>query len=332
MRRKPVVTTLGVAVIAVAATLAAGLGRDSSDAAWSAGSDGVEARTSLAPRQVLFGDTVRARVVVAVDRSRVDTRAVRIATDFTPFEVIGSPRRQWRQSGETAVLSTDVVLRCLARDCMPTGRSVSYEFPPARITYVTGDGREAEKNRMLASWPPLVVQSRITGVMVESGGEPSTAWRADLLALPEPSYRVAPVLLLVALLSGAVLAGLAAAFLAFLAWPRKPPSALPEPEPETVPGPVLTPLEHALLLLEDTSRVDGAEDRRRALELVAEELELADWGDDELARSAKALAWSAGSPPVDRTSDLAARVRSVLPEVEPEIGSEEDDDEVAQRK
>ena len=54
---------------------------------------------------------------------------------------------------------------------------------------------------------------------------------------------------------------------------------------------------------------------------------MADWGDPELARSAKALAWSEGSPPVELTSSLAARVRSVLPQDEAESPEEGAEDE-----
>ena len=77
---------------------------------------------------------------------------------------------------------------------------------------------------------------------------------------------------------------------------------------------MLSPLEQALVLLENAVRVDGAADQRRALELVAEELERAAWGDTELAQAARALAWSEGVPPVRQTTELAARVRSVLDE------------------
>ena len=98
-------------------------------------------------------------------------------------------------------------------------------------------------------------------------------------------------------------------------WPGPRACAEPEPElePELPPAPPLSPLEQALILLEQSIRVDGAADQRRALELVAEELELADWGDRDLARTARALAWSEGVPPANETTQLAARVRTALP-------------------
>ena len=324
MPRKRILAALALAVLAACALVVVVVSRVSGDrhtgGTWAAGADGIDVRASLAPRHVLFGDTVHARVDVTVDPARIDPEAVHIATDFSPWKVVGVPERTRRDVGDAAQVKADYVLRCLARDCIPTGRSVSYELQPARVVYETRDDSTTEKARIRARWPSLTVQSRITGVGMDDRGERFTPWRADLLELPDPSYRLAPSLLLAALVSGAVLAALAAAVLVFLAWPRKPRIVVPEPEPEVAPARVLTPLEHALLLLEDTTRSDGAEDRRRALELVAEELEQADWGNRELARSAKALAWSPESPPLDRTSDLAARVRSVLP-------ADEDEDE-----
>ena len=72
---------------------------------------------------------------------------------------------------------------------------------------------------------------------------------------------------------------------------------------------VLTPLEQALELLEDASRADGTEDRRRALELVAEVLDLEH---PELARAARTLAWSEEDPVIEQTSGLATRVRASI--------------------
>ena len=105
----------------------------------------------------------------------------------------------------------------------------------------------------------------------------------------------------------AVLLTIGGAALAFVAIPRRQPAPEPEPEPEPEPLPLLTPLEQALELLEDASRADGAEDRRRALELVAEVLDL---GHPDLARAARTLAWSEDDPLVEQTSGLATRVRT----------------------
>ena len=72
---------------------------------------------------------------------------------------------------------------------------------------------------------------------------------------------------------------------------------------------MLTPLEQALELLEDAGRADGTEERRRALELVAEVLDLEH---PELARAARTLAWSEDDPEVEQTSGLAVRVRATI--------------------
>jgi hypothetical protein len=106
----------------------------------------------------------------------------------------------------------------------------------------------------------------------------------------------------------AVLLAAGGAALAYVALPRRAPPE-PEPEPEPEPVIVLTPLEQALELLEDASRADGVEDRRRALELVAEVLDL---DHPELARSARTLAWSEDDPEVEQTSGLATRVRGTI--------------------
>ena len=104
----------------------------------------------------------------------------------------------------------------------------------------------------------------------------SSPWRADLTSLPAVSYRVSPSVLL---------AGSARARRRFRRRrgsrsrsSRARAGTAPEPEPQ--PGPCrfrAHPLEQALVLLEDASRTNGAEDRRRALEHVAEVLD--DWGD-----------------------------------------------------
>ena len=284
---------------------------------------GIEARAAFSPRIVLFGDTVRAHVDVMVDTTRVDPDSVRIASDFSPWRIVGNPERARRAAGETAHVRSTFVLRCLTSNCVLSGQSARLEFPPARITFTGAGDEPADRSSIDASWPVLLVYSRFATANLAADDEPS-AWQADLVSLPAASYRLSPGTLMTVLISGAVLAFFAAAGLAYVAWPRRAPPA-PEPEPEPEPEPVLSPLEQALLLLEESVRVNGAADQRRALELVAEELELAEWGDPTLARAARALAWSEDIPPVHETTGLAARVRAALDEKreaeEEEVGS-----------
>jgi hypothetical protein len=164
------------------------------------------------------------------------------------------------------------------------------------------------------SLPAVRVYPRLTDVVPGDDSRPSVPWQADLVSLPAPSFRVAPSMLVLLLLLGALGATAGAVALGYAAWPPAAAAPPPEPAPLPPPAPALSPLEQALVLLENAVRVDGAADQRRALELVAEELERAAWGDPKLAQAARALAWSEGVPPVRQTTELAARVRSVLDE------------------
>ena len=132
--------------------------------------------------------------------------------------------------------------------------------------------------------------------------------------MPAASYRISPGLLRVLLFGGAILLGLAGVLLAFRAIPVREPK--PEPEPEPEPEPMLPPLELALILLTDGSQTNGAADRRRALELVAEEMEARE--EFPLARQARVMAWSEDTPTLAETSGLAESVRVQLALLEPD--------------
>ena len=313
-RRGIAVVAAGVVLGAVAALAAVLLTRDSAEVG--AGPvprdpSGVEARTTLSPRITLFGDTVRAHVDVTLDRDRVDPDSVRVTAQFAPWEVVGTPELVRRDAGRATFLRTTYMLRCLTTPCIPTGQAAPREFVPARVTF-RSPGEDAGRDTVAARWPVLLVYSRFASASLQRGPTRTIPWRADLVSMPEATYRIAPGVLLALLLAGAALAGVAAVGLAFLAWPRRAPAPPPEPEPEPEPEPALSPLELALFLLEESVRVDGAADQRRALELVAEELELAEWGDTDLASTARSLAWSEGVPPVSETNALAARVRASI--------------------
>ncbi|MDQ3381162.1 MAG: hypothetical protein M3546_12740 [Actinomycetota bacterium] len=276
----------------------------------------IEAAVTLEPAVALFGDTVLAHVDILLDKTRVDPDSVRVAAQFIPFEIVGPPRRLRRDAGDSTYLRRTFVLRCLSGTCVPSGESARYEFPSARIAFEASDDGTTETSPINVPMPSVRVYSRFTalGAGTDRGSAP---WVVDLLSLPSASYRLAPGLLIAMLLSFAALAALVGVFLGYLAWPPRVVEPEPEPEPELPPPPPpLSPLEQALLLLEQSIRVDGAADQRRALELVAEELELADWGDRDLARTARALAWSEGVPPIQETTQLATRVRTALPRAE----------------
>lgn len=311
MSRRGALVVLVAAGLVAAAALAFLLARADDSRTGAAGlgtvDDGIEVTTRLTPRSPMFGDTVRASVEVRLDPRRVDEGSVRVATDFAPWATATPPERTRLELDGVTTLRTAFTLRCTTGPCLPSGTILALTMTPARISYrrLDGDGPGRSETE-IASWPLLVVYSRFAALQLDARAGASS--QADLVSLPAVSYRVAPVALVMTFGAlAALLAGVGAAFLV-AAWPRRQPAPPPEPEPE--PEPSLTPLEQALALLEESARAEGASEQRRALELVAEELE--EWGDDELSGAAKILAWSPGTPRVEQTADLAARVRAEL--------------------
>jgi len=316
-RRLLVIVGLAAALAGVLAfaLVARNGGDDGTEAAAELEIAEIEAEATLEPAVALFGDTVLAHIDVLLDSTRVDPSSVRVAASFAPFEIVGPPRSSLRETGDSAYLRRTFVLRCLSGTCVPSGESARYEFPSARIGFTGGDEEGADRRSITTPMPSVRVYSRFTalGAGTDRGSAP---WEVDVLSLPSVSYRIPPSMLVTLILAGGLLAALGGVFLGYLAWPPRVVDLAPEPEPELPAEPPLSPLEQALILLEQSIRVDGAADQRRALELVAEELELADWGDRDLARAARALAWSEGVPPIQETTRLATRVRTALPQAE----------------
>jgi hypothetical protein len=274
----------------------------------------VAVEATLAPRNVLFGDTLTAHVDVAVDRGRAVPGSVRVRTEFAPWGLVDAPVRARRDVGGATVIRTTYVLRCVISPCVPPRETAPLEFNPARVTYRLLKGQE--RGSVDARWPVLVVHSRIVRADFEQQASLASPWKADLVSMPAVSYRVSPgVVRGIALGVGALLA-LAAAVLGFLAIPQRTPAPEPEPEPAPEPEPSLPPLEHALVLLEADVRANGAADQRRALELVAEEMEAR--GDVSLTRRARGMAWSEDVPAVEATRGLATSVRSALADMDEE--------------
>jgi hypothetical protein len=269
--------------------------------------EGIATQTTLEPRITMFGDTIVAHVDVLLDRRKVDPESVRVGAAFLPWEVLGRPRRERHDAGPNTHLRTSYTLRCTGSPCAPANTSGALEFDPVRVSYTAAGAPTSQRHAVATHWPILLVYSRFAAANAEgsAAGSNQIYWRVDLLSFPAATYRIAPGLLLPALIVLAILLAGAGVVLAFVAIPRR----RKEPEPEPEPVIVLTPLEQALELLEDAGRADGAEDRRRALELVAEVLDL---DHPELARAARTLAWSQDDPEVEQTSGLAVRVRGTI--------------------
>jgi hypothetical protein len=293
-----------VGALAAALLVVLALDRGGSEGAPAPPEDGLTAIASLEPRIVLFGDTVTARVDVALDRSAIDADAVRVAWAPAPWRHVRPPERTVETDGQVAHIRTTYLLSCLTRECAPARETEEIAFPAARVSYP--EGGSAGPTRVEAEWPSLLVHSRLGGLDADRRDALAAPWRADFVSLPAVTYRMSPGALIAVLVGLAALLFGIAAVVTYRAWPRP----VPEPEPEPPPPPVASALEQALALLESPVAMNGNEGRRRALELVADEVERV--GDLELALAARALAWSPDAPEVPATRALATRLRDRL--------------------
>jgi hypothetical protein len=264
---------------------------------------------NLSPRIPGFGDTLTATVAMTVDRRRVDPDSLRVQQEFSPWGLIAPPGQKREDSEHTTLVTRTYVMRCVIGPCVPPRETAQLEFDPVVVSYRLLEGNM--RHTIELRWPVLAVHSQIVQGDLERREAVTTPWRADLVSLPEASYGVSPTLARVLLFGGACLLALAGIALAYRAVPKREP----EPEPEPEPLPVLPPLELALILLTEAQE-NGEADRRRALELVAEEMEARD--EFRLARRARALAWSEVTPTLAETSELAGDVRAQLALLEPD--------------
>ena len=281
----------------------------------------IETRVLLTPEKVYFGDTVTARVDVTLDRARVRPGSVEVVTNFDPWEPLGKPLETRTDGESTTHLRTTWRLRCVQSVCLPPATGFTVPFQPVTVTF--GSIGDTPADPIVIAWPRLKVASRLddesTPPAPGSGSSPfDMPWRADLVGMPAASLRFDPDTVQAPLFAAAGVLALVGLGLAWVARPRRRPQAVEVEEPPPPPPP-LSPLEHALQLLVDGAAVNGAADRRRALELLA--AALAGRGDDELARRARELAWSRHAPEVERTTPLAEEVR-------PRLGLEEDEAEL----
>jgi hypothetical protein len=119
--------------------------------------------------------------------------------------------------------------------------------------------------------------------------------------MPDVTYRISPALLGTGLL---LLAGLLLALPGWFTWSWFRGRRRPAPVEE---APELTPLERALVLVDQArDSVDG-EDRRKALEVLAVELDEARRA--EHAEEARRLAWSPSEPTPEAAGNLVESVR-----------------------
>ena len=274
---------------------------------------------SLTPDVHLFGEPVVARVDVVVDRGQVAPGDVRVKTDFEPYEAVAETAVTRADVGRFTHLRYTTELRCLSERCIPRtaegettvsqlpglppfipgqqrDEKVKYEFPPALVT-ATAEPEDKVLGRVV--WPPLRSLSRINWYDSNVVGQ-GFPFVATVTPLPETTYRVSPTLLGVLLLALAV--AIVAVPVGYLARGMR---ARREPKSADAAA-ALSPLERALALVEWASRRPSVDERREALEALANEL---DAETDDNAARARAQGWSPPSPAPEEMSELASAVR-----------------------
>ena len=302
IRRVALVASAAVAAAAVVvAVLALTRGSEPAEHVVPPGRD-LFVSATLSPRVHLFGDTVRARISVTLDRRRLDPAAVRVAARFSPYEMLEPLVVTRRDVGDVTELTYSARLRCLSFACAPEpGESRRLEFPPARLTY--GDGEDER-----IAWPEIVERSWLDPVGSGEDADPSQRplWAIDVQSLPPVSYAVSPRFAFWGVLAAAALL---VAVAVLLLRPRIPARLAEAVRRRRAPG-SLPPLEHALAAVETACERGGFAERRKALELLSGELVRA--GQTELAFSARRLAWSQNAPASDTGATFAGEVRRSL--------------------
>ena len=275
-------------------------------------------RGGLTPDVHLFGEPVVAHVDVIVDREQIDPGTVRVRTDFKPYDAVGETTVEQKEIGQFTHLRYTTTLRCLEVDCIPrtlTGdvtisqtpelplfpenqqrdEKRKYEFPAA---IVTAEGEPKGRTLGRVVWPPLRSVSRINWYDSSVVGQ-GFPFASTVTPVAEPSYRISPTALGIALLALATaLLAVPTIYLVRRYRARRAPTRSQKP--------TLSPLERALALVEWASRRPSVDERREALEALAYEL---DAETDETASRARAQGWSPLAPATEDMTGLVAEIR-----------------------
>lgn len=268
----------------------------------------VRMQTTLSPSPVVFGQVLTADLDVVVNTKVADPETFQTRARFFPYVLLRAPRRDDERDGSVVRVRYTYRLACDSLACTTgTKRERKIVFPETLVRYRDLQGH-ARKVR--ATWPELRLVSRTS----TSQFRPQTATEAErglptapLLELPadvsapSPTYRIAPTTGAIALFAAALLALVAAAWLA------RPVVALSRSR--TGAAPELSPLERALAAVDDIARhVPGSAEHREALALLARELRRV--GRNELVQPARRLAWSEDAPTAGDSRELVTEVRA----------------------
>jgi hypothetical protein len=306
---------LGVLVLAAAAVVAA-LVLGTTDKPQTARSlsrgQVLAASANLAPASHLFAGPIHVRIDAVVDHTRIDPNRVYLESNWAPYELIGGFARTREDVGSVTRLTWNGDIHCVAIECTPgPGSAVLKQPRPSYIRYRPRPGEQTAPAAVKIAWPHLNGFSRLdpnqlqrTALVSKVGSVNRLSvvlppWRLDSLPIGSDSYRITPTKLFwlslffaTALVAAAVV--LVRSWLPDLRFGRK--------------APPLSPLERALITVEQAR--PEPDERRKALELLAEELRSS--GRGGLAGEAKELAWAQHGPEGDRTSALTAQVRRDL--------------------
>jgi hypothetical protein len=261
----------------------------------------ISGETSLSRSAAMFADPMKASISLLIDRRRVDPERVGFNPKFKPYAVIGVPSVQRYDTGQLTHLQYTANLVCLTYSCLPPGPNTRVQFPAAEVFYWRRSG--GPRRTLQLAWYPLTLASRTTEADLNNADPfQQPAWRitTDPLAV---SYSTSPGVLrgLLFGLSGILflcaLVGLVALFRAVRGRVRRAPS---------------TPLERAVVLVEQATKRDDQPAQRKALELLARELSHS--GEQDLALTARELAWAEPIPVPSSTQPLTVDVRRVIAE------------------
>ena len=273
----------------------------------------------LSPTVQFFGDPVTATLAVVADTKWVDPDRLKVVSSFVPYKPVKPATVTRLQIGRFAQITWTWTLRCLTSPCVPrtppSDRFHVFHFNQVHVNYLAANGKPAWV--IAANWPALEVYSQVTVAtenQVLGGGR--LHWLYHPTPLAAPTFRSPALLFWLALGLAFALFGLAA----LATWRlyrrlRPPPVAPPTAEDATT-------LERALAVLAWAHERGDETLQRKAFERVADELgidgPLSEV--DELARTARELAWSPRTPADDEVEDFAeqARETSKLDGQEPE--------------
>jgi hypothetical protein len=261
----------------------------------------ISGETSLSRSAAMFADPVKASISLLVDRRRVDPERIGFNPSFKPYAVIGVPSVQRFDTGQLTHLKYTASLVCLTYDCLPPGPNSRVQFRPAEVFYTRRDG--GGRKTLQLAWYPFTLASRTTEADLNNADpfqQPSWRITTDPLAV---SYGTSPGVLrgLFFALSGVLflcaLVGLVALFRAVRVRIRRAPT---------------TPLERAVILVEEATQREDQPAKRKALERLSRELSSS--GEQDLALTARELAWAEPTPVPSATQPLTVDVRQVIAE------------------